>query len=213
MGKVPIMNQDTMSQKATLALVTMAAAKEEGNFTSRPNEDTLTVIDDTLSMATKISFYGKRTKSYINNRDHLSGSFCMVPVRYEFKDKDTRIEAEKVFMEKCGAHCSIPYPPILRECIKQVVDKVKKDYPDNQVKVNVDTESFSLKVSRRVKKPENPDRWQAFDVNIPLPNEALNITGKVPFGFRLEKLPPGPSDPLPPETETNSTMETEGNEV
>jgi hypothetical protein len=49
------MNQDTMSQKATLALVTMAAAKEEGNFTSRPNEDTLTVIDDTLSMATKIS--------------------------------------------------------------------------------------------------------------------------------------------------------------
>jgi hypothetical protein len=34
MGKVPIMNQDTMSQKATLALVTMAAGKEVGNFTS-----------------------------------------------------------------------------------------------------------------------------------------------------------------------------------
>jgi hypothetical protein len=163
-------------------------------------------------MATKISFYGKRTKSYVNNKVPLSGSFCTVPVRYKFKDKDTRIEAEKIFMEKCGAHCSVPYPPILRECIRQVVEKVKRDYPDNQVKVNVDTENFSLRVSRRIKKPENPDRWQAYDVNIPLPAEALNITSKVPFGFRLAKLPAGPSDPLPPETETALTMETEGND-
>jgi hypothetical protein len=199
MGKVPIMNQETMSNKATMALVTMAASREEGNFTSTPCEDTLTAIDDTLSIATKISFYGKKTKSYINPKDHRSGSFCTVPVKYEFRNKETRIEAEKVFMDKCGAHCAIPYPPILRECIKQVVDKVKKDYPDNQVKVAVDTKTLSLRVSRRVKKVENPDKWNAFDVNIPLPKEVLNITARVPQGFKLSKLPRGPSDPDPPQ--------------
>jgi hypothetical protein len=198
MGKVPIMNQETMSNKATMALVTMAANREEGNFTSTPCEDTLIAIDDTLSIATKISFYGKKTKSYINPKDSRSGSFCTVPVKYEFKNKETRIETEKVFMDKCGAHCAIPYPPILRECIKQVVDKVKKDYPDNQVKVAVDTKTLSLRVSRRVKKVENLDKWSVFDVNVPLPKEVLNITARVPQGFKLSNLPRGPSDPDPP---------------
>jgi hypothetical protein len=209
MGKVPIMNQETMSTKATMALITMAASREEGNYTSRPCEDTLTSIDDTLSIATKISFYGKKTKTYNNPRDPKSGSFCTVPVKYEFKNKETQIEAEKVLMDKCGAHCAVPYPPLLRECIKQVVDKVKRDYPDNQVKVAVDTKTLSLKVSRRVKKVENPDRWSVFDVNVPLPNEVLNITARVPPGFKLDKLPAGPSDRAPPSGTQPTIMETD----
>jgi hypothetical protein len=52
-------------------------------------------------------------------------------------------------MNKCGANCSTPYPAILRECIKQVVNKVRTDFPNNQVKVSVETNSFSLRVSRR----------------------------------------------------------------
>jgi hypothetical protein len=212
MGKVPIMNQETMSTKATMALITMAASREEGNYTSRPCEDTLTSIDDTLSIATKISFYGKKTKTYNNPRDPKSGSFCTVPVKYELKNKETRIEAEKVLMDKCGAHCAVPYPPLLRECIKQVVDKVKRDYPDNQVKVAVDTKTLSLKVSRRVKKVENPDRWSVFDVNVPLPNEVMNITARVPPGFKLDKLPAVPGDRSPSTGTQPTVMETDSSQ-
>jgi hypothetical protein len=89
------------------------------------------------------------------------------------------------------------------------VDKVKSDYPDNQVKVAVDTKTISLKVSRRVKKVENPDKWSVFDVNVPLPNEVLNITARVPPGFKLEKLPAGPSDRAPPSGTQLTIMETD----
>jgi hypothetical protein len=199
MGKVPIMNTETISNKATMAQVQMAAELEENNNTSIPCEDTITAMDDILSVANNISFYGKKTRTYNNPKDKLSGSFCTVPVKYEFRDKETRIEAEKLFMEKCGAHCAIPYPVMLRECIKQVVHKVKTDYPNNQVKVQVDTQKLCLKVSRREKNTENPMKWNSYDVNIPLPKEALDIDIRtVPVGFKMHPLPPTPGKPGSP---------------
>ena len=90
MGTVPIMNKDTMATKATLALTTMAAAKE-GKQTSTPSNEAVTALDDVLSLASDMSFFGNTTKSYKNPRDNKSGSFCTIPVKYTFKDKDTRI--------------------------------------------------------------------------------------------------------------------------
>jgi hypothetical protein len=82
---------------------------------------------------------------------------------------------------------------MLRECIKQVVTKVKTDFPNNQVRVNVDTQRLCLTVARREKKPDNPGKWNSYDLNIPLPKEALNIDIRsVPEGFKLHTLPAGP---------------------
>jgi hypothetical protein len=149
MGRIPIMNTATMSNKATLALAVMAAENEERPG-SIPEEDTVATIDDVLSMAKRIDFYGRKTKTYTNTRDSKSGSFCTIPVLYEFADKDTRFEAETYLRNKCGAHCSTPYPTILRECIRQVVDAVKVEYPNDQVKVTVDANNFCLRTARRV---------------------------------------------------------------
>jgi hypothetical protein len=150
-------------------------------------------IDDILSLAKNTEFYGKKTKTYTNSKDMLSGSYCTVPVRYEFENKDTCIEAEKLLRERCGANCATPYPAVLRECIRQVIDKVKKDYPDNQVKVAVDTDNFCLKVRRRVRKEGTANRWENFNHELPLPKLALKVDiRKVPDGFLMESLPPGP---------------------
>jgi hypothetical protein len=186
MGRVPIMNRDTMATRATLALTSMAAAKEEGNRTSIPCDDTVAEIDDILSLAKNTEFYGKKTKTYTNSKDMLSGSYCTVPVRYEFENKDTCIEAEKLLRERCGANCATPYPAVLRECIRQVIDKVKKDYPDNQVKVAVDTDNLCLKVRRRVRKEGTANRWENFNHELPLPKLALKVDiRKVPDGFLM----------------------------
>jgi hypothetical protein len=187
------MNRETMSTRATLALAAMAADREnlQGSI---PNEDTVNTIDDILSIATSIEFYGKKTKSYRNPKDEKSGSYCTVPVRYEFADKDTRIEAETFLRKSCGVNCATPYPPILRECIKQCIDKVKADYPDNQVKVAVDTKRFCLKVARRctVEGPDYNKKWNSYEKTIPLPKEALDVVSrKVPEGFKISFLPPG----------------------
>jgi hypothetical protein len=160
MGRIPIMNPATMSNKATLALAAMAA-ENENRPGSVPEEDTVATIYDVLSMATKIDFYGRKTKTYRNARDQKSGSFCTIPVLYEFPDKDTRFEAETYLRNKCGAHCSTPYPSILRECIKQVVDAVKSAYPEDQVKVTVDANNFCLWAARRepVEGDKKKNRW------------------------------------------------------
>jgi hypothetical protein len=138
MGKVPIMNQQTISSKATTALTEMAASSE-GKFGRIPSNESVAAIDDVLSVVTGMSFYGKATKTYRNPKDKAnSGAFCTVPVKYTFKDKDTRIRAEMVLRDTCKVNCSTPYPVILRDTIRQVVNYVKNDYPDNMVRVNVD---------------------------------------------------------------------------
>ena len=95
MGKVPIMNKDTMSKKATLSLLAMAA-KTEDKETSTHSDDTVAAIDDVLSMANGMQFFCNSTKTYRGKNDPESGSYCTVPVRYDFKDKDTRFRAEQV---------------------------------------------------------------------------------------------------------------------
>jgi len=192
LGKVPIMNQNTISTKATSALTTMAASKE-GKFSCVPSEEAVAAIDDVLSVVKSMQFYGKSTRTYRNPKDPKSGSYCTIPVRYEFKDKDTRIRAETSLREHCGINSSTPYPTILRETIRQVIAHVKSDYPDNQVKVNVDVKNFGLKVSRRP--PANKESrvkpvWKDFDRLIPLPKEVLDTSARtIPENFKVAGLP------------------------
>ena len=194
LGKVPIMNQNTISAKATGALTTMAAATEGKNGIV-PSEEAVTAIDDVLSMVKSMQFFGKSTKTYKNARDPKSGSFCTIPIRYDFKDKDTRIRAETMLREKCKVHCSTPYPTLLRETIRQVISHVKVNYPDNQVKVNVDLKNLGLKVSRRP--PSEGGRlqyWKEHDRLIPIPAEAYDIGArKIPDNFVVRDLPDSPA--------------------
>ena len=188
MGKVPLMNQETISKKATLALASMAV-KNEGKSTSTPSEEAVAAIDDILSITTGMTIFGKTTKSYANKKDSSSGSFCTIPVKYSFKDKDTRIRAEAALRSSCKVSCSTPYPVILRECIKQVVNAVKEKYPGEFVRTNVDPAKLTLSVARRGNKDAE---WQYLRKPVILPLDVLNIDARrVPDGFRLSDLPDG----------------------
>jgi hypothetical protein len=170
------------------------AAANENRPGAAPTEDTVSTIDDILSLAKNIEFFGKKTKTYTNSKDSKSGSYCTVPVKYEFSDKEVKFEAEQFLRTKCGAHCSTPYPIILRECIRQVTEKVKSDFPDNQVRVQVDSRNFCLKVARRFVQ-EGTDKksvkWESYEKTVPLPIEALDVEArKVPENFRIRYLPP-----------------------
>ena len=199
MGKVPIMNQQSISAKATTALTEMAAIKE-GKPGRIPSNESVAAIDDVLSVVSGMSFYGKATKTYRNPRDTAnSGAFCTVPVKYAFKDKDTRIRAEIVLRDTCKVNCSTPYPVILRETIRQVVNYVKSDFPDNMVCVNVDLSKLGLRVAR---KPQGSNEvWKEYKHLIPLPAEAYDVSArKIPENFNVMDLPisqPMDLDPPP----------------
>ena len=195
MGKVPIMNKDTMSKKATMSLLAMAA-KTEGKETTTPSDDAIAAIDDVLSMADGMQFFGNSTKTYRGNNDPESGSYCTVPVRYDFKDKDTRFRAEQVLRETCKIKCSTPYPTILRECIKKVITHVKSDFPNDFIRVLVDANNMALKVARR---PKDCAEWTYYKRDIGLPAAVLNVnTRKVPEELLLTNLPGSGEDNITP---------------
>lgn len=183
MGKFPIMNQEAMNAKATLALTSMAASKEKNN-SSNPSDEAAEAIEDALSLVKGVKFYGNTTKTYRNPHDkEKSGSFCTVPVRYDFKDRDTRARAEKVLRDRCGINSSVPYHPILRDCIKQTITHFKEEFPRDFIRVNVDATNFALKVSR---KPEGSPSWLPYRGTVSLPPEALDTTArKIPEGVTV----------------------------
>ncbi len=218
LGKSPIMNQDTMSTRASLALSKMAAKKENAQ-TTVPSEAAREVIDDALGMAQGIAFYGKQTKTYRNKNDPVnSGAFCTLPVRYDFKDKNVRSNVEKVLRDTCAINCATPYPLILRECMRQTVEQVKQAYPGAAVRVNVDAHNFCLKVA---KKMPNADSYEYLRKHLPLPVEALEVNAKkLPenFHFTVDLTPTPPrlsrrdlAAPIEkPQTEPNSLPQEDG---
>jgi hypothetical protein len=201
MGTVPIMNKDTMSKRATLALMSMAAVKE-GRTAENPSNESISVVDDVLSVSTGIHFFGPQTQTYRHPRDPKSGSFCTVPVKYDFNDRETRIKAEQMLRTRCDINCSTPYPPILRECIRRTINSAKDLFPDNQVKVLVDATNFKLRIARRASKDAG---WTYAKDDIPIPKEALDVRSKkIPESLSVAKvewgmLPlTGPTPPLSP---------------
>ena len=110
-----------------------------------------------------------------------------MPVKYEFKDKDTRIKAETTLRSRCKVSCTTPYPVILHESIKRVIDMVKKQFPGEFVRVNVDPNKVCLFVARRGNKDTE---WTYLREGIPIPKKALNVsTRTVPKDLSFDYLP------------------------
>ena len=187
MGTQKLLNEKTILAKATLAL-TAEAAKIEGNPPNKPSQSTVEILDDVLSIAQGVTIFGKSTKPYKSRKkeDPLNGTFCTVPVRYDFKDKDSRISAEMVLRERCKVECTTPYPVILRHCIRQVIEHIREDYKGEYIRVSVDANKFALKVARR-----NGETWYNYDELVKLPEEAYNVSARtVPEGLTIPNLPP-----------------------
>jgi hypothetical protein len=204
MGNKPIMNKTTIAERAALALTAMAA-KTEGKFNSIPSSEAIAVIDDVTSLVTNMEFFGSNTKQYKGKegKDDMEGdqapTFCTVPVKYQFKDREQRVFAEKQLRQVCKVQCATPYPVVVRECIKQVIDHVRKVYPEDFVKVNVHANKCALKVSRR---PKGKDlAWIEYPDLLTLPNEAYDIS--------LKKVPPGLKMFFLPEWDSEDNMVTE----
>jgi hypothetical protein len=98
----------------------------------------------------------------------------------EFPDKKGRNQVESVLREYCGITGLIPYPGILRACIKSTVDHFKSVYPDNFIKVSVDHVNLHLKVNYRIKDGLNKPIWKSGGGAIPLPDIVLDTSARLP---------------------------------
>jgi hypothetical protein len=188
LGTKKTLNEKVILSQATVAL-SAAAATVEGNQGKPPSKEAIAALDDVMSVTKEVTLFGKVTKPYENKanpQDPRNKTFFTLPVRYEFKDRETRVEAETILRDTCKIDCTTPYPTILRHCIKEVIRHFRSEYLDDYIRVTVDAAKMSLKVCRRVK----GDGWYVHDDLIRLPEQVLDIHARyVPEDLVMPELP------------------------
>jgi hypothetical protein len=142
LGKNPIMNKESLSRKVTESLVSSVKSGLHDFHIG----DAEVVLDDILSCS-KLEFLGNSTKLFYNNRnisDPRNNTMYTVPVRMDFKDKDSRFNAEIMLRKVCKVSCSVPYPKKLRSMIGDVVKQGKVLQPDCFIRTKVNIENMTI---------------------------------------------------------------------
>jgi hypothetical protein len=138
-------------------------------------------------------------------------------VKYEFESRDDRIRAESALRDVCGIQCTTPYLTVIRECIKQIVNKVKAENPNNLVRVNIDTNNLCFKIALRAKSSgDSYIPWVHYNTTVPIPELALDINlRKVPENFKVSwpALSPQKSPQKSPRKSSVSSMEVNNDNV
>ena len=173
LGRVPTMNTGTLARKVTEDITTKASVVE-GKTNGRPSEDTVAVLEDTLSMMKGLEFFGKVTKPHtVKNSEGVvsTGTYHTLPVKLIFKDKDAKARAEKVLRTNCKVNCTTPYPMKLRSAIKRTIEAQKVSFPNEFIQVKVDPEAAVLRVSRRA-----DGKWTNNTDTIPLTEADMDLS-------------------------------------
>jgi hypothetical protein len=164
MGKVPVMNKDTLSRKVTLALGEKASSGDH-DYDIKDAED---AIDDILSCS-KLEFLGATSKKFYNKRnpnDVRNDTFCTLPVRFEFRDRETRIQAEKTLRKVCHVSCATPYPKRLRTMLDTLLTEGKKKYPNSFIKTKVSVDDLTIEAHAKV-----GDKWVDLGLKCSIPHD------------------------------------------
>jgi len=167
MGNVPVMNTATMSRYFSLALKAKAA-EVDGGVNGEPKGETVTQLDDTLSMVRSMDYFGKTTKK-AKDKEYFT-----IPVKLAFKDKDTKIAAEQNLRKLCKVSCTTPYHATLRDFIRTVVDECKGKYRDTFIQAKVDAENMRLRISYLEK-----GEWHNDVELVDLPDSVYDTANKV----------------------------------
>ena len=167
LGPSPTLNKETISRKVTVALHDKG---KEGNH-NWALQDAAEMIDDALSCS-QLEFLGSGTRKFYNRRDATdkrNGKWCTVPVRMDFKNKETRTQAENTLRSICKVNCSTPYPRALRTMIHDTVKKGKQLHEDCFIKVKVDIDNMVLSASAKT-----PTGWTNLPLDQAIPLDILD---------------------------------------
>jgi hypothetical protein len=101
MGHVPILNTETMSNKATLALAAMAA-ENENSTVSVPTEDKIAGIDDILSVVKISNFSAGRQSCTITRKTRKVDLFALFPLNTSFRIKILELKLRRISGQHVG---------------------------------------------------------------------------------------------------------------
>jgi hypothetical protein len=144
------MNKDTLARKVTLAL----SNKVKDGKHDYHIGDAEDVLDDILSCS-KLEFLGTSTKQFFNKKnpaDPRNKVMHTVPVRMEFKDRETRLQAEINLRKICKVNCAVPYPKVIRDQLDALLREGKRLQPDSFIRTRVNAEKLTIDAFASVNK-------------------------------------------------------------
>jgi hypothetical protein len=153
MGTVPVMNPDTMRKKFSADMSAKAAAVEKLGE-CRPSAKVVAQLDDTLSMVTRMEYFGRETKkaTRINeNKEKVEEDYYTIPVKLSFKDKKTREAAEVRIRTLCKMYGTVPYHRTLRNALNTIIEECKQKYKGDYIQTRLVADKMQVKISRRDK--------------------------------------------------------------
>jgi hypothetical protein len=142
-----MMNKASISRKVTMALGDLVREGKHDFHIGDAEE----VIDDVLSCS-KLEFLGNSTRSYFNKNntdDVRNNKMYTIPVRMDFRDKETRITSESYLRKICKVNCSTPYPKKLRAMLNELISEGKKAFPNTFIKTRVNIDNLTIDAQAR----------------------------------------------------------------
>ena len=131
--------------------------------------DAVRVLDDAFSGVEDVDFIGQSSAKYNNKRkadDPKNGTFCTMPVKLKFPDRDSRIFFENSIRNLAGLKATQSFPKQIRNEMNQFMGRVKFENPDMIVMVRPD--SRTLRINAFIK-GEGEKSWNRYHESHPIP--------------------------------------------
>jgi hypothetical protein len=101
-------------------------------------------MDDTLACVSDMDFIGTKSDKP-KNRDgtvNAEKSYCTMPVKLRFEDRNTRLHFERTIKQHCGLRAVMSLPKPIREEQAAFAKAVRERYPDEIVTARPDPDSL-----------------------------------------------------------------------
>ena len=128
LGAVGMAHRGTLNANLTADLQRKVVSKAEGKPDANVSES-LRIVEDALSCVENLEFMGQRSKPYVNVREGATGSYCSMPVKLSFSDRDSRINFERSVRENTGLRVIQSLPQSIRDEMAVFRKALEDRYP------------------------------------------------------------------------------------
>ena len=165
LGPSVIANRNSLNNNLTADLQRRVQDKAAG----KPEEtvrESLRLVEDALTCVENLEFLGPRSKPVSNSRDVTDGSFCTMPVKLNFADRDSRVNFERTLRELTGLKAVQSLPQSIRKEMAAFRRALEERYQDEIIMTRPNIHTLEYIAFR---KKDGDKRWTSCSETHPIP--------------------------------------------
>ena len=204
LGYASTFNRNRLS--ANLSAGLKSAAITKATLAEGDVAEAVRVLDDAFSGVVDVDFLGQASSAYHNRRradDAKNGTFCTMPVKLRFSDRDSRIFFENTVRNVADLKATQSFPKQIRAEMKAFMARVQMDNPGKIVMIRPDVRTLRLNAFI---KNDGEKSWSRYHESSAIPlGIMLSSVGATPAAAENQTAAAGPppteemvSDPTPP---------------